>query len=256
MLDPQHLQYMHQQAHAFEGWLVSSPVRRPHKATSINLQYLPPDALAIIVANANAPPQTCRAFCSAFQAVLTSPELCAAWSKARHQARYQLNRQVRPYKFSWDQVLVEEASKTGVAAAVAAVLDQGANVNADGGRALCNASARGHTAVVQLLVQRGAEVNALNGTPLITAASGGHTATVRALLAARADANVGNGLPLMMACTLGYTATVVALLKGGADINVQDGAALAAAALFGRTSTVQVGPGAPAGHRKRCIVHK
>ena len=61
---------------------------------------------------------------------------------------------------------LEEASAEGQEAVIKLLLDNGADINAQGGfygNALQIASAGGHKAVVKLLLDRGADVNAQGG---------------------------------------------------------------------------------------------
>ncbi len=109
--------------------------------------------------------------------ILLSILLCLPLVALAQDARQQLNDQL------W------EAARKGDAAAVKALLDKGADVNAKfryGATALSYASDKGHTEVVKILLERGADVNVrdtfYNTTPLEWAISKGHTAIVKALL--------------------------------------------------------------------------
>ena len=91
---------------------------------------------------------------------------------------------------------VADAAKSGDAAAVKALLKQGADVNAaqgDGMTALHWAASRGDAAMAQMLLSAGANIRAttrLGGiTALHLASQAGHAPVVAALLAAGADAN-------------------------------------------------------------------
>ena len=82
-----------------------------------------------------------------------------------------------------------EAARKGDAAAVAALLDQGANVNARfryGTTALFKAAERGHTEVVKLLLARGADATVKDtfygATAMTWALQNKHVEVVRALL--------------------------------------------------------------------------
>ncbi|HKQ52326.1 MAG TPA: ankyrin repeat domain-containing protein, partial [Pyrinomonadaceae bacterium] len=82
-----------------------------------------------------------------------------------------------------------EAARKGDAAAVAALLDKGADVNAKfryGTTALFKAAERGHTEVVKLLLARGADVTVKDtfygATAMTWALENNHIEVVRALL--------------------------------------------------------------------------
>ncbi len=87
---------------------------------------------------------------------------------------------------------------------------------------LIKAAEKGDTAAVKALLDRGADVNAKDengGTALMEAALLGNNATVQALLEAGADVNAKNKYgrtALMMAAAEGYTEIVELLKKAGA----------------------------------------
>jgi ankyrin repeat protein len=126
-----------------------------------------------------------------------------------------------------------EAVRKGDLAAVTALLDKGADVNAKfryGATTLFKAAERGHTEIVKLLLARGADATVKDtfygATAMTWALDGGHTEVVRALL--EKDASSVNEV-LMTGVRGGNTAMVeVALAKGGAKPETMT-AALAAA---------------------------
>ena len=113
-----------------------------------------------------------------------------------------------------------EAARTGDAAAVKSLLEQGADVNAKfryGQTALFKAAERGHAEVVRLLLERGADANVKDtfygATPMTWAVDKGHVEAVRALLAKGAE---GVDDVLMAGARRGNAELVgVALAKGG-----------------------------------------
>jgi len=113
-----------------------------------------------------------------------------------------------------------EAVRRGDLAAVTALLDKGADVNAKfryGATALFKAAERGHTEIVKLLLARGADVTLketfYGATAMTWALDGDHVETVRALLEKDSD-NVGD--VLMTGVREGKDAYVeIALAKGG-----------------------------------------
>ena len=127
---------------------------------------------------------------------------------------------------------VADAAKARDAAAVKALLKQGADVNAaqgDGMTALHWAAANGDAALTQMLLSVGANIRAttrLGGiTPLLMASQSGHAQVVAALLAAGAAANSSTGTgatALMLAARSGNTETVTRLIENGADINAKE----------------------------------
>src|SRR5678816_3179657 len=87
-----------------------------------------------------------------------------------------------------------EAVRKGDAAAVTAVLDKGADVNAKfryGATALFKAAERGHTEVAKVLIDRGADVNVKDtfygATAMSWALDNKHTAVVRLILEKSTD---------------------------------------------------------------------
>ena len=121
-----------------------------------------------------------------------------------------------------------DAAKAADAAAVRALVDAGADVNAaqsDGATALHWAAYREDFETVALLIRAGANVNKANDlgvTPLLLACTNGHAELVEALLAAGADpgAALPSGeTPLMAASRAGSLGAVESLLQRGADVN-------------------------------------
>jgi ankyrin repeat protein len=127
---------------------------------------------------------------------------------------------------------VADAAKAGDAAAVKALLKQGADVNAaqgDGMTALHWAATNGDVAMTQMLLSAGANVRAttrLGGiTALHLASQGGQAQVAAALIAAGAEPNLATALgatPLMLAARSGNTETVTRLIEVGADINAKE----------------------------------
>src|SRR5262245_1829408 len=120
------------------------------------------------------------------------------------------------------------AVKNGDAAAVRALIQQGANVNAteaDGATALQWASYRDDLASADALIRAGASVNAANdlgATPLWMASMNGSAAMVKRLLDAGANPNAALMLgetPVMVASRSGHAPVVELLVNKGADVN-------------------------------------
>lgn len=113
-----------------------------------------------------------------------------------------------------------EAVRKGDLAAVTALLDKGADVNAKfryGATALFKAAERGHTEIVKLLLARGADVKVKDtfygATAMTWALDNGHVETIRALL--EKDSTSVDEV-LMTGVREGNAALVeVALAKGG-----------------------------------------
>ena len=126
-----------------------------------------------------------------------------------------------------DSRLVDAAAGQD-AAAVQALLDAGAEVNArraDGATALLWAAHRDDLAMVELLLAAGADPNAADEhgvTPLMRASENASPGVVQALLDAGADPDAAqsSGLtPLMIAARTGERDVVRGLLAHGADVN-------------------------------------
>ena len=124
------------------------------------------------------------------------------------------------------------ASLAGLQQVSEHLLENGAEVNAQGGRygnALQAASSEGHEAVVKLLLEKGAEVNAQGGfygNALQLASSEGHEAVVKLLLEQGAEVNAQGGEygnALQAASSEGHEAVVKLLLEQGAEVNAQGG---------------------------------
>jgi ankyrin repeat protein len=124
-----------------------------------------------------------------------------------------------------------DAAKSGASAAVRALVERGADVNAsepDGTTALHWAAHYNDTATVQLLLDRGARADAANRygmRPLFLAATNGDAGVIERLLAAKANPNAA--LPegqtvLMTAARTGDAESLRVLLRAGADPNAQE----------------------------------
>ena len=124
---------------------------------------------------------------------------------------------------------MQQYSAIGDAAAVQALLANGAEVNAkdnNGASALILASRNGHRDVVQALLANGAEVNAKDNdgaTALILASRNGHRDVVQALLANGADVNAkdNNGATALILASRNGHHDVVALFVKGAEVNAK-----------------------------------
>ncbi|KAF4548471.1 Ankyrin repeat-containing protein 24 [Elsinoe fawcettii] len=122
------------------------------------------------------------------------------------------------------------AAKEGFATTVRVLLDNGADVNAQGGEfgndgnALNAAAIRGHLEVVKLLLDKGANVNGpvdWYGNALHAAAHGGHLEVVKLLLNKKVDVHARGGkygTALQAAVIRGHLEVVRLLLDNGADI--------------------------------------
>ncbi|KAF8166996.1 ankyrin repeat-containing domain protein [Mycena galopus ATCC 62051] len=139
----------------------------------------------------------------------------------------------------------------GILQVVERLLDQGADVNEQGGEygsALQAACAEGHTQIACLLVERRANMNMKGGrydNALQAASTEGHTEIVRQLVEHGVDLNMqGNDInAVQIACVRGHTEIVRLLVKHGAAVNgKQDyhGSALQAAAGGGYTEIVRL----------------
>ena len=121
-----------------------------------------------------------------------------------------------------------EAAKSSDTAAVRALLQKKADVNAaegDGTTALLWASYKDDVEIADLLIRAGANVNAANdlgATPLWAASQNGSAAMVGRLLQAGANPNaalLSGEPPLMIASRSGNPAVVEQLLAKGANVN-------------------------------------
>ncbi|KAE9570980.1 hypothetical protein CGMCC3_g12946 [Colletotrichum fructicola] len=144
------------------------------------------------------------------------------------------------------------ASVCGLSRVFRRLIDQGADVNAQGGRygnALQAASYRGHQEIVQLLLNQGADVNAQGGyysNALQAASRGGHQEIIQLLLNQGADVNAQGGEygnALYAASERGHQEIIQLLLNQGADVNAQGGRygnALQAASGGGHQEIIQL----------------
>ena len=123
-----------------------------------------------------------------------------------------------------------DAVKEGNIEAVKQHLDDGADVNAEGGLGtpLHFATDTGHKKIVELLISKGASVNVkdrLGSTPLHKAAFNGDKEIAELLIAKDADVNTKDGwhaTPLVEAVLGGQKELVEMLLVKGADVNMED----------------------------------
>jgi hypothetical protein len=138
-----------------------------------------------------------------------------------------------------------EAVRQGDLAAVTALLDKGADVNARfryGATALFKAAERGHTEIVKLLLARGADVTVKDtfygATAMSWALDNDHVETVRALLE-KDSGSVGE--VLMTGVREGKDALVeMALAKGGLKPEALTGALAAALSDKDKTAIVEM----------------
>ncbi|KFZ24288.1 hypothetical protein V502_01228 [Pseudogymnoascus sp. VKM F-4520 (FW-2644)] len=124
------------------------------------------------------------------------------------------------------------ASLSGLANTACRIVQEGANVNAQGGyygNALQAASSGGHNKIVEVLLSKGADVNVqggVYGNALQVASSRGHNKVVEVLLSKGADVNAqggADGNALQVASSGGHDKVVEVLLSKGADVNAQGG---------------------------------
>jgi hypothetical protein len=130
-------------------------------------------------------------------------------------------------KDSKGQTLLYLAAKNGHYLTAKLLIDEGAEVNAQGGpygTALQAASYSGHGAVVKLLIEQGAEVNAQGGlyygTALQAASYSGHGAVVKLLIEQGAEVNAQGGVhgnALEAASYNSHEAVVKLLIEQGAE---------------------------------------
>jgi cytochrome c len=123
---------------------------------------------------------------------------------------------------------IHDAAKKGDLAAIAALLEAGADVNDTDGVAspLTYALIKSHPEAAKLLVAHGADVNAaskMGGSPLMIAVTKGQPGMVELLLANGADPNMAPGKqsPIHAAAKQGCLDCVIALVKAGAEVNAR-----------------------------------
>ncbi|KAJ7157780.1 ankyrin repeat-containing domain protein [Mycena filopes] len=141
------------------------------------------------------------------------------------------------------------ASARGHYDMVRLLANSGADMNAQGGKALQAAAWKGSKKVVQLLIDNGADVNAQGGKyghALQAAAYMGHKKVMQLLIDHRADVNAQGGRygkALQAAAFKGHREIIQLLTDHRADVNSQGGKytnALQAAAYMGHKEVVQL----------------
>ena len=148
---------------------------------------------------------------------------------------------------------LQAASINGHLEIVQTLLENGADINAQGGRygnSLQAASLNGHYEVVRMLVENGADINAQGGrfgNALRAASDSGHDHVVQLLLEHGADIHAqgeDGRSALQAASTEGWEKVVQILLERGAEINtqggLQNGNALQTASFEGHYRVVQM----------------
>ena len=127
---------------------------------------------------------------------------------------------------------LQVASSNGHEAIAKILIENGADVNAQGGHygnALQAASSEGYEAIAKLLIENGADVNAqggLYGNALQAASYRGQEAIAKLLIENGADVNAQGGeygSTLQAALFWGHEATAKLLIENGADVNAQGG---------------------------------
>ncbi|KAF5340833.1 hypothetical protein D9758_017068 [Tetrapyrgos nigripes] len=146
---------------------------------------------------------------------------------------------------------LHDAAENGYFHIVKVLVENGADVNAEGGKLgfpLQAAAFGGHLDVVKYLVEKGADVNAKGGKlgfPLQAAARWGHLDVVKYLVEKGADVNAKRGeygFALQAAARWGHLDVVKYLVEKGADVNAKGGEygfALQAAARWGHLDIVK-----------------
>lgn len=104
------------------------------------------------------------------------------------------------------------------------LLENGADVNVEGGMALYTAADGGHEKIVQLLLKRGVHVNSGGGNALEVAAYKGHEKIMQLLLEGGADVHAQGGDfggALLAAASGGHAKAMRLLFESGVDVNAQ-----------------------------------
>ncbi|KAF7972864.1 hypothetical protein HWV62_16906 [Athelia sp. TMB] len=169
-----------------------------------------------------------------------------------HAVQHLLNNSADVGRESCDEAALQAASSRGHIKIAKLLLENGVDVNAQGGNygtALHAASSAGHRGVAQLLLDNGADINVqigLYGTALQAASAGGHLQVVRLMLEKGADANAEagkSGAALYIAALFGHLEVAKLLLENGAYANIQGGeygTALHAASSEGHLKVVEM----------------
>ncbi|KAF5334025.1 hypothetical protein D9758_017416 [Tetrapyrgos nigripes] len=167
---------------------------------------------------------------------------CLAWIQQRYHTRTTFGSALPLYY----------ASMTDLLNVILILVEEGANVNAQGGErgnALQAASCQGNVKIVKLLVEKGADINAQGGqygNALQAASFQGREEIVKLLVEKGADINAQGGQygnALQAASYWGREEIVKLLVEKGADINAQGGQygnALQAASYLGSEEIVKL----------------
>lgn len=121
-----------------------------------------------------------------------------------------------PKKWKADKIILSEREKIGKDTIIR-LIQEGADIHADGDYALQWASGNGHVEVVKLLIEHGADIHASNDNALQWASKYGHVEVVKLLIEHGADIHANNDLALKGASEKGQV-EVVKLLKGETKI--------------------------------------
>jgi ankyrin repeat protein len=123
---------------------------------------------------------------------------------------------------------------------VTTLVDLGADIDHNGGIALCMAAGGGHLSLIEKLIARGIDFEACKDDALAEAAARGQEKAVRLLIEKGAQAAHEDSVCLFLAVQNDKPAVVQALLEGGAGVQAHDGALMCIALAHGHAEVARV----------------
>jgi hypothetical protein len=143
-----------------------------------------------------------------------------------------------PKKWKVNKVILGERKEIDLEV-IKSLIEEGADIHADGDHALKFAAEYGHIEVVKYLVEQGADVHADNNHALRCSAKNGHLNIVEFLVEKGANIHIDNDYVLRHSAKNGNLELVKFLIEKGANIHICDDYAIRWAGISGHSKVVK-----------------